>query len=124
VQPILPPAPGRIALDVRGRQRLATVNRRGFLATIECPSTCTITGALRISAATARRLGLGRRARTIASRERTQSGHSFPTIRLKPPRGVRRALRRGLPVSATLTVRVAPEGFSAQTYERAVSIVP
>jgi PKD domain-containing protein len=123
-EPTLPPPPlGRIALDVRGRQRVSTVNRRGFLATIECPSTCTITGRLSISAATARRLGLGRRARTIATRVRTQSGRSFPTIRLKPARSVRRALRRGLPVSATLRVRVEAEGVAPQDYTRSVSIV-
>ncbi|HEX2084167.1 MAG TPA: PKD domain-containing protein [Solirubrobacteraceae bacterium] len=120
---VLPPAPGRIALDLDSPQRLDGVLARGVRATIECPSSCAIRATLRISAATARRLGLGRRAMTIARRTREQSGRSFPRIRLKPPLRVRRAMRGEESIPATVRITVTAEGFSPQRYTRPVELV-
>ena len=123
-EPVLPPAtPGRIALDLQSPQRLAAVLLRGVRASIECPATCTIVASLRINAATARRLGLGRRAVTIAKRTRFSTGRSFPRIRVKPTLRARRAMRRVDALSATLRITVTAVGFGGQTYTRPVSII-
>lgn len=122
-QPTLPPPPpARISLDLPSPQLLSAVLLRGVRASIECPSTCTIVANLRISAATARRLGLGRRGMTIATRTRTSTGRSFPRIRVKPGLRARRAMRRADAVSTTLQIRVTAEGHPPQTYTRPVSL--
>lgn len=46
--------------------RIATVTKRGLALKVGCSQGCSITGALTISAASARHLGLGKRALTIA----------------------------------------------------------
>ncbi|HEX8083264.1 MAG TPA: PKD domain-containing protein [Solirubrobacteraceae bacterium] len=123
-EPVLPPAPpGRIALDLPSPQQLVPVLLRGVRASIECPATCEITAALRISGATARRLGLGRRAMTIARRTRRSTGRSFPRIRVKPAFRARRAMRRVDSVRTTLRITVTAQGFAPQTYVRPVTIV-
>jgi hypothetical protein len=123
-QPILPPAaPGRIALDLPSPQQLVSVLLRGVRASIDCPATCTVAASLRISAATARRLGLGRRAMTIARFTRRSTGRSFPRIRVKPNRRARRAIRRVDSLRATIRITVTAEGFSPQTYTRPIRIV-
>ena len=123
-EPVLPPAvPGRIALDLPSPQQMASVLLRGVRATIECPATCTITASLRVSAATARRIGLGRRALTIARFTRRSTGRSFPRIRVKPALRARRAIRRVDSLRATIRITVAAQGIARQTYTRPITIV-
>jgi hypothetical protein len=123
-EPFLPPPAARIALDLPRRQRIGSIALRGLVGTVECPTTCRISASLRISGATARRLGLGRRARTIARRSRSLGGNrAFPRVRLKPGRRTLRALRRNVPVSAVVRVNVRAAGFDPVRYVRTVTIV-
>ena len=123
---VLPPLRGRITFDVKRRQSLADVAVRGVAATVGCPTACRITGTLRITRATARRLGLGSRARTLSTRRRSLSGDgSTPRIRLKPTRRVLAAMRsRGAAVPATVRLVANAQGFAPRTLTRRVLITP
>lgn len=109
----IPAPPGSITLDLRGTQRLRAIAVRGVVGTLTCPTRCEITGTLRISRSTARRLGF--RQRTLATHRRTVSGTgATPRFWLKPRARIIRALRNG-PRSVRATVRVTAD---AQGYER------
>ena len=121
---VQPPPAGSITLDVRRRQKIAAVVLRGVAATVGCPTACTINASLRIDRGTARRLGLGRKARRIARTERTLSGDgSTPRLRLKPSRRILRAMRgSSRSVSAVVRVVVQAVGYDATAYVRRVTI--
>jgi PKD domain len=121
---LIPAPPGTITLDLRPRQSLAQVALRGVAGTLTCPRSCEILSRLRIDAATARRLGLGRRARTIARHVRSIGGdRSTPRVRLKPSRGVLRAMRRSRgAIRATATITATAEGYAPQKFTRRVLI--
>jgi hypothetical protein len=124
--PALPQPVRRTALDVAARQKRTTVLRRGLAATAECPRACTITAELRIAPAVARRLGLGRRSRSlvIARQSRTLRDRGFARLRLKPSgRAARTGLRRVSSAAATLRVTITPQGERAQTFTRAVTVI-
>lgn len=122
---LLPPPPGSITMTMKRRQSLAAVRTRGVAATLTCPTSCRIVGRLSISGATARRLGLGRRAMTISRRTRTLSGtNSTPRLRLKPRRRTLNALRASSrSVAGTVRVTVSAEGYQPQSFTRPVTIV-
>lgn len=121
----IPPPAGAITIDVKARQKLRRFRIRGVAATITCPTSCEILGALRISRRTARQLKLGRKARNIAVRRRDLSGtRSTPRLALKPRKRVRNRIRRSKrPVSAVVRVTVSAEGYAPQTFLRRVTIV-
>ncbi|HEX8206616.1 MAG TPA: PKD domain-containing protein [Solirubrobacteraceae bacterium] len=117
------PPLGSIRISVKARQAFRQFAIRGVAASVTCPTACEILGSLRISKATARRLGLGRKARTIAVRRRELSGEgSTPRLSLKPGRRVRNAIRRRRPVPAVVRVTVTADGYAPQTFTRRVSI--
>jgi PKD domain len=115
------PPPGAISVDVARRQSLAQVALRGVAATVACPTACEILGSLRVSRATARRLGV---ARTLSNRRRELSGEgSTPRLRLKPGRRAMRRIRRsGRSVTATVVITVTADGYAPRTFVRRVTI--
>jgi hypothetical protein len=123
INEIQPPA-GAIRVDVAARQAFSRFRTRGVAASVECPTACEILGSLRISSATARRLGLGRRARTIATRRRELSGTgATPRLALKPGRRVLRRLARGrrsIPTVVRLTVTA--DGYAPKSFTRRVTL--
>jgi subtilisin family serine protease len=115
VEPSVPAAaPDRLApgVSVRiERRRLGSVLRRGLRVTLRCSEACRATAAARVDARTARRLGLGRRAATIARAESrlTRAGRRALSIPLSAR--ARRALRGASRVRVTVTaVAVDPSG--------------
>ncbi len=74
--------------------------------------------------ATAWRLGLGRKARTIATSRRALGGNgSTPTVRLKPRSAIMRKVRRGAPVVAFARITVSADGYAPKVFTRRVTIV-
>lgn len=120
----VPPPAGSITLDFKPRQTLAQVALRGVAGTVTCPTECEILGTLRISGATARRLGLGRRAITIATSTRALGGlGSTPRVRLKPRARILRALRRSRRSTAAFArITVSADGYAPRTFVRPVTI--
>lgn len=118
------PPPGAIAVDVKRRQPFRNFAIRGVAATVACPTSCEILGALRISRRTARQLKLGRKARNIAVRRRELSGvRSTPRLALKPRRRVMRRIRRsGRSVRALVRITVSAEGYAPENFTRPVTI--
>lgn len=118
----IPPPPGSITLDLAPKQRLGAVAVRGVVGTLTCPTRCAISGTLRISRSTARRLGLA--GRTLATHGRSLSGTgATPRVRLKPRARILRALRRGpSSVRATVGVTANAEGYEPVNFTRRVLI--
>jgi cytochrome c len=105
-----PPAPAADVLGetesggalaaVRTPASVTAFRKRGLRLRVSCESTATGRASLRVSKATARRLGLGRR--SLASRRVRCAAGEAVSVRLKP----RRAAARGLASRGTRTLRV------------------
>ncbi|HWI74463.1 MAG TPA: hypothetical protein VNT55_21060, partial [Baekduia sp.] len=84
--------------------RLGALTGRGAKATVACAAACRVGATLKVDAATAKRLGLGRRAVTLATGRGASTKAGTVTITLKASGKVARALKRARSVTATLAV--------------------
>ena len=122
----LPPAidtPAAFRLgSVASRIGARRFGRSGLRVRVACTGAMTGTAQLRVSAATARKLKLGRR--TVASRGVRCYGAHTATVTLKPAKALRRKLVKGArgsrSVRLTLTVRMADVPKPATSTRKAV----
>lgn len=105
-------APAVLRTTVR-RGRLASVLRRGLRTSVRSDHAATLKGVATVDARTARRLGLGRRATTVASGRGSAKAGGTATQTLRFTRRARAALGRARRVS--LTVRVTATTLAART---------
>ncbi len=84
------------AVTVRAPRRLARRTLlRGVKVTVTCSEACTATGQLMIDRATARRVGLGKKAMSVGRARKTLAGPGRVTLTIRPPAKARRKLRHG-----------------------------
>jgi uncharacterized delta-60 repeat protein len=104
--------------------RLAGVLAHGLALRVRCDQPCSLAGSIRISAATARRLGLGPRPRTLGARSvrLARAGVARVLIALSP--AAARVLRRGrTSLRGTLLLRASPlDGGPAVHTARTVTL--
>ena len=95
---------------------------KGVGVTVTCPASCVFTASLRISAATARRYGLGRKALTLRRVTASLTSAGSKTIRVTPSSRTRRKLRRARTVPAVLTVQARGVRVKLETKKLAVTL--
>ena len=104
-----------------GAKRFA---RRGVSAKVRCTGAMSGSVVLRVSRATARRLGLG--SRTLLDRDVRCYGEHTLTVRLKPSKAIMRKLRRGArgkrTVRLEVRVRMVDFGHPAQTARDTITL--
>jgi VCBS repeat-containing protein len=93
--------------------RLTALTRGGAKVAVPCAKACRATVALKVDAATARRLGLGRKAAVLATGRATTTKAGSVTVTLKARGRAAKALRRAKRLAATLAVTV--DGGAPQT---------
>jgi hypothetical protein len=106
-----PPTGGRAALAPG--TRLAALTRGGAKVRVPCVKACRAVVSLKVDAATARRLGLGRKATVLATGRATTTTAKTVVVTLKARGRAAKALRRAKALTATLTVAV--DGTAPQT---------
>ncbi|HTE61379.1 MAG TPA: hypothetical protein VK631_13590, partial [Solirubrobacteraceae bacterium] len=129
-----PAAPAAVRLDATQRVTLAGLRESGIRPVLRCARDCRYLMELRLSARTARRLGVGRSGRKDAviarsgrKAERIDAGGRVQ-VRLRPGRTIGRRMdywmeRLRLPsVTATLRVVVQPQGGRQRTLRRTVAV--
>ena len=125
----IPPASDDTAARFRlaglpGRMGAKRFAQRGLAVQVRCTGAMSGRVTLRVSPATARSLGLGRR--TIAQRDVRCYGEHTATVRLKPTRSITRKLRKGArgkrTVKLRLTVRMVDFGRPAQEATKTITL--
>ena len=113
-----------VSISTARTQRLGTVIRRGLRPLLRLSEAGTVRATLEVSAATARRLGLGRGTRAVrigsATATYTAAGSRRVTIRLTA--SARRRLARARSVTTTLGVRAADARGNARTSARRIAL--
>ena len=113
-----PAAAPRGGLESVSRASLATFRKRGVKVTLACGAAGRGTAVLRVSRATAQRLGLARRA--LAARKVTCAAGRTVAVRVQPSRRVRAALRAQRPAALRVTLRLSLPG--AETIRRTLTL--
>jgi hypothetical protein len=98
------PTAGRAALAPG--TRLAALLRAGVRVNVPCAKACRAVATLKVDAAAARRLGLGRKALVLATGRATTTRAGSVTVILKATGKAAKALRRAKQLAATLTVTI------------------
>jgi serine protease AprX len=99
------------------RATLAALTGRGLALAADCSEACTIRVTAKVSAATARRLGVGRR--TIARATASLAGAGATAVVVRPSKRVRKRLRRARRLALAVTAVAAdPAGNGAQMTRR------
>jgi hypothetical protein len=114
------PAPAPRGTLAPGTRLRALAGPAGARVTVPCAKACRATATLKVDAATARRLGLGRKAITLVTGRATTTKPGAVTITLKATGRVARALRRARSLTATLAVSLdgAPPRATKVTLRR------
>lgn len=96
---------------------------RGIVATVRCNEPCKASASLSIDRKTARRLGLGRRAKTVAKASRAMTRAGTAKLRLRPKGKSRRRLSAGRVRRVTVkTSAVDNAGNKSKTVTRRVTV--
>jgi Ca2+-binding RTX toxin-like protein len=113
-----PPPAVVVSLATTGRPSVST----GVVAKITCPAACTFTVTLRLSAAQARRHGLGRKALTIGSVRATLLVAGTKTVRITLSKKARSRLRKTKSVPVTLTATVTDATKKKTTKAKTITL--
>ena len=88
----------------RSAVALRAVRRHGVKVKVRCSGACRVRGTVRVTAATARRLKLGRKAATVATGTATARAGAAASLTIRLTPGAKRRLARARPFAATVTV--------------------
>jgi Ca2+-binding RTX toxin-like protein len=97
---------------------------KGVGTTVTCPAACTFTVAITISAKTARKFGLGRKALKIGSARGALLAAGSTKAKVKLSAKARRRLRHAKKVPATLKVTAKDAGGKVTVATRSISLKP
>lgn len=95
---------------------------RGTRVIVTCPGLCTFTASLNLSAANARRYGLGRKTVILGRAGATQPAAGSKTVKITPSARTRRKLRRARSVPAILRVRARGPKTKLETQQLKVTL--
>jgi hypothetical protein len=117
---------GRVSLSkaVSLRPSLAPsrIARRGLKLAGRCSSACTMNARLLVSAATARRLGLGRRSVAVGSGTAVAPAGQTKTVSIRLSRSARTKLSRARNASVTLEISVHGPGTTSRRATRRLTL--
>jgi hypothetical protein len=113
-----------LRLDVQPAQTLSTVRTGGLRTNLRCVLRCSVRVEARVGQATARRLGLGRSATTVARLEGRLGGDDRQLVgRLRLSREARSAFAGEDSITLTVRATVLRTGSSNRTVTRTVRLV-
>lgn len=121
VSPTATPAAAPAATRQPPSLTLLRSGRRAVKFTVTCRAACSVTGTLRVSGPTARRLHLGSR-RTVGTLRANLTAAARRTFTVRLSAAAARALKRAKSFKATLTVRAGYAGAAARSQHRTVTV--
>jgi Thrombospondin type 3 repeat len=113
--------PPRVRLSVARAQRLAELGT-GVAVKVRCSEACALEAELTVDRSAARRLGLGRRARTVAAGTAALAGRGTTYVFLRFKRGATARLARMATVPARLSLTAADDFGNDRTSRKRVQI--